>query len=212
MNEQLIAEITTKVIQKLQGEITVEIEASGKHVHLSRREIDVLFGPGYQLTKTKALSQPGQYACRERVTLIGPKGSLHQVIVLGPERSESQVEVSSTDALCLGITAPVRESGKIEGTPGVVISSGKAMVCLERGLIVAKNHIHMSMEDAQRFCLKNGDSVRVAVNSARPLTFEDVLVRVSPDFETYMHIDYDEANACGFAAGVRGRIIRQNGN
>lgn len=211
MDQQLITDIANKVIQRLQGEITVEIEASGKHVHLSRREIDVLFGPDYQLTKTKDLSQPGQYACRERVTLIGPKGSLHQVIVLGPERSEPQVEVSSTDALSLGIDAPVRESGNIEGTPGVIIASDKAMIRLARGLIVAKNHIHMSREDAQKFCLKNGDTVRVAVSSQRPLTFDDVLVRVSPAFKTYMHIDYDEANACQFAKGIRGRIIRPGG-
>lgn len=212
MDQQLITDIANRVIQKLQEEISVEIEASGRHVHLSRKEIDVLFGKDYQLTKIKDLSQPGQYACKERVTLIGPKGSLHQVIILGPERNEAQVEVSLTDALSLGIAAPVRESGKIEETPGVMISSDSAMIRLERGLIVAKNHIHMSVEDAQKLGLKNGDTVRVAVSSQRPLTFDDVLVRVSPAFKTYMHIDYDEANACKFAKGLRGRIIRQDGN
>jgi putative phosphotransacetylase len=209
VNQQLVRDIVDEVVQRLHNEMSIEIEASGKHVHLSRKEIDALFGKGYQLTKTKELSQPGQYACKERVTLIGPKGCLHQVVVLGPERKEAQAEVSLTDALSLGIDAPLKESGQIEGTPGVIVASGGAIIRLEQGLIAAKRHIHMSIEDALKFQLKNGEIVRVEVCGKRPLAFDDVLIRVSSSYKTYMHIDYDEANACGFVKGTRGRIIRQ---
>ena len=209
MNQELVKDIVNEVVQRLHNEMSVEVEASGKHVHLSRKEIDVLFGEGYQLTKVKELSQPGQYACKERITLIGPKGCLHQVVVLGPERKKAQVEVSLTDALTLGIAAPLRESGNIEGTSGVIIASGAAMIRLEQGLIAAKRHIHMSTEDAQKFQLNNGEIVRVEVWGKRPLAFDDVLIRVSSSYKTYMHIDYDEANACGFVKGTKGRIIRQ---
>ncbi|WP_232698509.1 ethanolamine utilization phosphate acetyltransferase EutD [Brevibacillus daliensis] len=208
MNQQLVENIVSEVIKKVQDEMCVEIEASGKHVHLSRGAIDALFGEGYQLTKAKELSQPGQYACKERVTLIGPKGSLHNVVVLGPERKASQVEVSLTDALSLGIKVPVRESGKIEGTPGVIIASDKNMIRLDKGLIAAKRHIHMTPDDAKKFNVQNGEVVQVKVFSQRPLIFDDVLVRVSPSFETYMHIDYDEANACGFSKATKGKIIK----
>lgn len=209
MNQELVKDIVNEVVQRLHNEMSVEVEASGKHVHLSRKEIDVLFGEGYQLTKVKELSQPGQYTCKERITLIGPKGCLHQVVVLGPERKKAQVEVSLTDALTLGIAAPLRESGNIEGTSGVIIASGAAMIRLEQGLIAAKRHIHMSTEDAQKFQLNNGEIVRVEVWGKRPLAFDDVLIRVSSSYKTYMHIDYDEANACGFVKGTKGRIIRQ---
>ncbi|WP_232699511.1 ethanolamine utilization phosphate acetyltransferase EutD [Brevibacillus daliensis] len=208
MNQQLVESIVNEVVKRVQDEKCVEIEASGKHVHLSREAIDTLFGKGYQLTKAKELSQPGQYACKERVTLIGPKGSLHNVVVLGPERKESQVEVSLTDTLSLGIKVPVRESGKIEGTPGVIIASGSNILRLEKGLIVAKRHIHMTPDDAKKFYVENGEVVQVKVFSNRPLIFDDVLVRVNPSYQTYMHIDYDEANACGFAKGTMGKIIK----
>ena len=208
MNQQLVESIVNEVVKRVQDEKCVEIEASGKHVHLSRGAIDTLFGKGYQLTKAKDLSQPGQYACKERVTLIGPKGSLHNVVVLGPERKESQVEVSLTDTLSIGIKVPVRESGKIEGTPGVIIASGSNILRLEKGLIVAKRHIHMTPDDAKKFRVENGEVVQVKVFSNRPLIFDDVLVRVNPSYQTYMHIDYDEANACGFAKGTMGKIIK----
>ena len=199
-----------KVIDRIQNELdgSFEVEASGRHVHLSREELDALFGTGYELTKAKDLSQPGQYASKERLTVVGPKGAFHNVVILGPVRKESQVEVSLTDCLQLGVKAPIRESGDIEATPGIVLVNGDKSVSLEKGLIVAKRHVHMTPEDAEKMGVKNHDIVKVKVEGARPLIFDDVVIRVSPKFATYMHIDYDEANACGFSKGIRGRIIK----
>jgi propanediol utilization protein pduL len=199
-----------KVIDRIQNELdgSFEVEASGRHVHLSRKELDALFGTGYELTKAKDLSQPGQYASKERLTVVGPKGAFHNVVILGPVRKESQVEVSLTDCLQLGVKAPIRESGDIEGTPGIVLVNGDKSVSLDKGLIVAKRHVHMTPEDAEKLGVKNHDIVKVKVEGARPLVFDDVVIRVSPKFATYMHIDYDEANACGFSKGIRGRIIK----
>lgn len=199
-----------KVIDRIQNELdgSFEVEASGRHVHLSRKELDALFGTGYELTKAKDLSQPGQYASKERLTVVGPKGAFHNVVILGPVRKESQVEVSLTDCLQLGVKAPIRESGNIEGTPGIVLVNGDKSVSLDKGLIVAKRHVHMTPEDAEKLGVKNHDIVKVKVEGARPLVFDDVVIRVSPKFATYMHIDYDEANACGFSKGIRGRIIK----
>ena len=199
-----------KVIDRIQNELdgSFEVEASGRHVHLSRKELDALFGTGYELTKAKDLSQPGQYASKERLTVVGPKGAYHNVVILGPVRKESQVEVSLTDCLQLGVKAPIRESGDIEGTPGIVLVNGDKSVSLDKGLIVAKRHVHMTPEDAEKLGVKNHDIVKVKVEGARPLVFDDVVIRVSPKFATYMHIDYDEANACGFSKGIRGRIIK----
>lgn len=209
MNNQLVEEIMNEVIKRVQEQTFIEIEASGKHVHLNREAIDELFGKGYQLTKARELSQPGQYACKERVTLIGPKGALHNVVVLGPERKKSQVEVSKTDAVVLGLSIPVRESGKLEGTPGIIISTGMNMIRLKEGLIVAQRHIHVSTKDAKKFNVDNGEIVQVKVYSNRPLIFDDVLIRVSSSYKTYMHIDYDEANACGFTKGTRGQVLKK---
>ena len=199
-----------KVIDRIQNELdsSFEVEASGRHVHLSRKELDALFGTGYELTKAKDLSQPGQYASKERLTVVGPKGAFHNVVILGPVRKESQVEVSLTDCLQLGVKAPIHESGDIEGTPGIVLVNGDKSVSLDKGLIVAKRHVHMTPEDAEKIGVKNHDIVKVKVEGARPLIFDDVVIRVSPKFATYMHIDYDEANACGFSKGIRGRIIK----
>lgn len=199
-----------KVIDRIQNELdgSFEVEASGRHVHLSRKELDALFGTGYELTKAKDLSQPGQYASKERLTVVGTKGAYHNVVILGPVRKESQVEVSLTDCLQLGVKAPIRESGDIEGTPGIVLVNGDKSVSLDKGLIVAKRHVHMTPEDAEKLGVKNHDIVKVKVEGARPLIFDDVVIRVSPKFATYMHIDYDEANACGFSKGIRGRIIK----
>ena len=199
-----------KVIDRIQNELdgSFEVEASGRHVHLSRKELDALFGTGYELTKAKDLSQPGQYASKERLTVVGPKGAFHNVVILGPVRKESQVEVSLTDCLQLGVKAPIRESGDIEGTPGIVLVNGDKSVSLDKGLIVAKRHVHMTPADAEKLDVKDHDIVKVKVEGARPLIFDDVVIRVSPKFATYMHIDYDEANACGFSKGIRGRIIK----
>lgn len=187
--------------------LTIEMEASGRHIHLSRSHVDALFGAGHRLTPVKELSQPGQFACRERVTLIGPKGELKNVVVLGPERKESQVEISLTDAVSLGITPPVRQSGELKDTPGLSVRAEGRMVTLDHGLIVARRHIHMTPEDAARWGVQDNQVVRLKTFTSRPLVFDDVVVRVSPQYATMIHLDYDEANACGFRKGDRGMIL-----
>lgn len=205
---QIIERIANEIVNELKEKIFIPVEASGRHIHLSRADADSLFGEGYQFTKVKDLSQPGQYACKERVTVTGPKGSLHNVIVLGPERKQSQMEVSLTDALALGIKAPVRQSGDTKGSPGITVTNGSRSVTLAEGIIVAKRHIHMTPEDAQKFNVKDGEIVKVKVSGSRPVIFEDTVVRVSKDFRTYMHIDYDEANACGYNKDSWGIIVK----
>lgn len=203
---------TTLDMQRLADEIvrrlTIEIEASGRHVHLSRADLEQLFGTGYRLNRVKDLSQPGQFVCAERVTLEGPKGSFQNVVILGPERKESQVEISLTDAVALGITPPVRISGDIEETPGVILRHGNRELRLTRGLIVAKRHIHMTPEDAALFGVRDKEDVCLKCFTTRPLTFDAVEVRVSDQFSTVVHLDYDEANACGFKKGDRGMMIK----
>ena len=203
-----VDQLVDTIVQALKKQLFIEVEASGRHVHLSRQDIDTLFGVGYKLTPVKELSQPGQYASAERVTISGPKGTLKNVVVLGPERKASQVEISLTDALVLGIKAPIRQSGDITGTPEITVSNGDRQVKLSQGLIVAKRHMHITPEDANRFHVTDGEIVKVKVFGARPLIFDDLVVRVSKDFRTYIHIDYDEANACGFTKGTLGMIIK----
>src|SRR5699024_6882943 len=204
-----LEEITNRVIEKINDKLdsTIEIEASGRHIHLSREHIDSLFGKNYKLTQAKYLSQPGQYASKERLSIIGPKGVLHNVVVLGPERNQSQVEVSQTDSRILGIDIPVRMSGSIEETPGVLLANGSKIVSLDEGLIIAKRHIHVKDSEAERLQVKQNDTVQVKVLSERPVIFEDVIIRISSEYENAMHIDYDEANACGFKPGTKGIIL-----
>ncbi|HFU4221241.1 TPA: ethanolamine utilization phosphate acetyltransferase EutD [Streptococcus suis] len=205
--QELIDKIATRVQDELEG--SFEIEASGRHIHLSQEDLETLFGKDYSLTKAKDLSQPGQFACKERLTILGPKGSFQNVVILGPVRGATQVEVSLTDCLKLGVNAPIRESGQIEDTPGIVLINGSKVVSLDKGLIVAKRHIHMTPEDAAKANVVNKEIVQVQVGGERGLIFDDVVIRVHPKFATYMHIDYDEANACGFKKGMRGRIIKK---
>ena len=162
---------------------------------------------GHELTPAKPLSQPGQFAARERVTVVGPKGELKNVAVLGPARKEGQVELSLTDARALGLSVPVRQSGDVKDSPGVNLIGPAGQLRLERGAIAAQRHIHLTPADAARFGVKDKQVVKLQTFTARPLMFEDVVVRVSPDFAPRVHLDYDEANACGFSAGDFGRII-----
>lgn len=184
----------------------VELEASGRHVHVTKDQAMVLFG--HDLTEKRPLSQPGQYLSNERVTLVGPKGRLERVAVLGPVRPEGQVEVSRTDAVMLGIDAPVRLSGDVANTPGITLEGPNGTLTLPVGVIVAQRHIHMTPEDAQLQNVKNGDTVRLKALTARPVIFEDVAVRISPKFRTFVHLDFDEANACGFKSGDLGMILK----
>ena len=183
----------------------VELEASGRHVHVTREQAEVLFG--HPLTPQRPLSQPGQYLAQERVTVIGPKGEFRNVAVLGPERKEGQVEISLTDGRSLGIDAPVRLSGDVKGSPGAVLVGSRGRVTLEQGVIAAKRHIHLTPEAAQGFGVRDKQIVKLRTLTGRPVTFEDVVVRVSPDFAPYAHLDYDESNACGFRKGDLGRIL-----
>ena len=191
--------------EAIAGRIFVELEASGRHVHVTAQQALVLFG--HPLTPKRPLSQPGQYLSNERVTVIGPKGEFGNVAVLGPERKEAQVEISLTDGRILGITPPVRLSGDIQGSPGAVLIGSRGRVTLETGVICAQRHIHLTPEAAERFGVKDRQTVKLQTFTERPLIFEDVAVRVSPDFAPYAHLDYDEANACGFRKGDLGRIL-----
>ncbi len=186
----------------------VLVETSARHVHVSDADLAALFGEGYQLTKKKDLSQPGQYACNERVDVIGPKGTMANVSILGPTRSSSQVELSLTDARKIGIIAPIRESGDIEGTPGCTLKGPAGEVTLECGVIAAKRHIHFTPEDAKKFNVEDHEVVSVKIETAdRTTTFGDVVVRVSPKFAAAMHIDTDESNAAGCSGNVEGEVI-----
>ena len=197
-------ELAAQIAAHLQRHVFLEIEASGRHVHLTGADAQALFGHG--LTPLRPLSQPGQYVCRERVELLGPKGTLSRVAVLGPERPETQVEISLTDAVQLGLNPPVRLSGDIAGTPGVTIGGELGKITIPQGVIAAKRHIHMTPEDAKERGVRDRDTVRLRVFTDRPVVFEDTVVRVSRDFSTVVHLDYDEANACGFRKGDLGMI------
>ena len=193
------------VVDKLVGRLFVELEASGRHVHVTEGQAQRLFGHG--LTPKRPLSQPGQYLSNERVTVIGPKGQFADVAVLGPERKEAQVEISLTDARTLGIQPPVRLSGNAQGSPGVLLQGPRGQVALDHGVIVAQRHIHMTPEDAKAMGVTDKQVVRLQTFTQRPVIFEDVVVRVDKSFATYAHLDYDEANACGFEKGDLGRIL-----
>ena len=208
----VIDDIVNEVLKQI-GEVlpnkdkTFVIEGSGRHVHLCKQDIERLFGEGYELTKVKELSQPGQFACQERVNLVGPKGMLTNVVILGPDREYSQVEVSLTDARLLGVKAPTRESGDLKGSAGIIIVNKDRHIALEEGCIVAKRHVHVAEADAARLGVTNGQIVKVKTHTDRPLIFDDVVIRVSPKYQTFMHIDFDEANACDLKNGDLGEII-----
>lgn len=185
----------------------IRVGVSGRHIHLSREHLEQLFGRGYKLTHYKDLAQPGQFAARETLTVVGPKGVLEGVRVLAPLRDQTQVEISGTDGYHLGIDPPVRDSGDLDGTPGVVLVGPKGAVTLRYGLILAATHIHMSTDDAKRMGLKNGERVQVLVDGERDLIFNEVLVRVSEDYITEMHVDTDEANAAVIEDGDLVQVI-----
>ena len=194
-----------QLADQLMKRLFVELEASGRHVHVTQQQAMALFG--HRLTPKRPLSQPGQYLANERVTVVGPKGLFQNVAVLGPERPEAQVEISLTDGRVLGLTPPVRPSGDVKASPGVTLAGPCGSICLEQGVIAAQRHVHMTPEDAAAMGVRDKQVVRLQVFTHRPLIFEDVLVRVSPDFATFVHLDYDEANACGFQPGDLGRLL-----
>lgn len=201
MLHDTMKDLTEQVMRRL----FVELEASARHVHLTKEQALRLFG--HDLTPERPLSQPGQFLARERVTVAGPKGEFRNVAVLGPARKEAQVEVSMTDARVLGLQPPIRESGQVQGSPGAVIKSETGQIIIDAGVIIAQRHLHLTPEDAARFAVEDRQVVRLQVFTQRPLIFQDVLVRVRPDFATRAHLDFDEANACGLQPGDLGRIL-----
>ncbi len=185
------------------------VETSARHVHVTKEHLDILFGEGYELTKKKDLSQPGQFACNERVAVIGAKGQFPAVSILGPVRTATQVEISASDARTLGVAAPVRESGDIAGSAPCRLVGPKGEVEISEGVIIAKRHIHMTPADAENFGVKDKDVVSVKIDSPeRSLVFGDVVVRVSEKFALAMHIDTDESNAVLAPAGTMGTIVK----
>ncbi len=184
------------------------VEVSARHVHVTKEQVAILFGEGHELTRKKDLSQPGQFACEEKLTIVGPRGEL-KASILGPERKEAQVEISLTEARQLGVEAQIRESGDIEGTSGIKIVGPAGEIELEKGVIAAKRHIHMTPKDAEEYGVVNGQIVNVKVETeGRSLIFGDTVIRVRDDFALAMHIDTDECNAAGIKGSALGEIVK----
>ncbi len=187
----------------------VLVETSARHLHVSRKDLDILFGEGYELTPKKDLSQPGQFACEERVDVVGPKKTIPGVSILGPVRPDTQVELSLTDARSIGVAAPIRESGDIAGSGACKLVGPKGEVEITEGVIAAKRHIHMTPADAEVFGVQDKDIVSVKIDdNGRGLVFGEVIVRVSPSYALAMHIDTDESNAACVAPGTMGTVIK----
>ncbi|MTI70730.1 MAG: phosphate propanoyltransferase [Firmicutes bacterium] len=184
------------------------IALSNKHIHLSEEHIEKLFGEGYELNKIKDLSQPGQYAAEEKVDIVGPKGTLSGVRVLGPARSNTQAEVSLSDGFKLGVKVPIRDSGDLDGSPGAKIVGPKGEVEIDKGIIAAARHIHMHTKDAEDFGVEDKDRVKVKVSGDRGVVFENVLVRVNEKYALEMHVDIEEGNACAAKNGMKVELIK----
>ena len=223
--EKTIADIVMQVIDSINAEdaksscagckspcsssCEVPVGVSNRHIHLSTKDVETLFGAGYELTPMKELSQPGQYACKETLTIIGPSlRPIENVRVLGPVRGASQVEISKTDSYTLKVKPPVRESGKIAGSSPITIVGPKGVVTLSEGCIIANRHIHMSLEDGARFGVKDNDYVTVDVEGTRRTRWYDVQVRVHKDFRLEMHVDTDDANAVGIGNGCKVKVVK----
>ncbi len=206
LDKAYIADVVKRVMAEYKGEEgdTIPVGVSNRHIHLSEQDIETLFGKGYELTPCKDLSQPGQFACKECLTIVGPSlRPIEKVRVLGPARKASQVEISRTDSFVLKVKPPVRESGDIAGSAPITIIGPKGIVELREGCIIANRHIHMSEEEGARFGIRDGEYVTVDVNGERRTTFYDVQVRVNKAFRLEMHVDTDDANAAGIGNGAK---------
>lgn len=220
MDEKKLEEIIASVVHRCLSDSKESIQpkgydipvgVSGRHVHLSRQYVDILFGKGHELVRKRDLSQPGQFVCEERVTIIGPKHVFQNVAVLGPVREHAQVEVSYSDARMLGVEAPVALSGHLEDASDIMVASNDACIKLSKSLIIAKNHVHMSEAAAKAAGVKDGDLVDVIMQTQRPITFRDVPVRAGEGHELEMHIDFDEMNACLYKNNDRAILIPKGG-
>ena len=201
-------DIVSAVMNAIHNAGLVEIEVSARHVHLTQADVEVLFGPGSELIPKRPLSQPGQFLSEQRVTIVGPKGRKERTAVLGPVRKATQVELSQSDCVELGVKAPVRESGDVAGSGAITIIGPCGTLDIKEGVIVAHNHIHVPTSDAVKLGLKDKQRVSVEVLSERPVIFKDVIIRVSDNFRYKMHIDFDEANAALVHGFTLGQIIR----
>lgn len=215
MNQQEIGEIIARVVGEIiarpQVGQTLPAEVSARHVHLSAQHVAALFGAGHNLTPKRPLSQPGQFLCEERVDIVTSKGIFRNVAILGPVRERTQVELSHSDAKALGVGAPVRLSGDLDGAGCVHLVSAVGMLTVPNSVIVAQNHIHMTPKDAAHYGVTDKEVVRVTMSTARPLTFDTVLVRVSDSAALALHIDVDEANACAFTDGDTALLLKDSG-
>ena len=216
LNSSQIAEMVKKVLNEMHPPVAssddgdIPVGVSNRHIHLSREHLDILFGAGYELTPIKDLSQPGQYACKELLTIVGPSlRPIENVRVLGPVRRESQVEISVTDSYTLKVKPPVRESGKIAGSAPITIIGPRGVVTLKEGCIIANRHIHMHTNDGARFGVADGDYVTVDVNGKKRTRWYDVQVRVSDAFALEMHVDTDDANAVGIGNGSKVKLVKE---
>lgn len=214
MNENELKLMIESILCELAGENKEEdssdlirIEASARHMHLSREHLEILFAKDYELTPKRELSQPGQFICEERLTLVGPKGVIENIGIIGPTRAKTQVELSKTDARVLGLNPPIRDSGDTKGSETVFIVSKTNMVKAEESVIVAKRHVHMRPKDAEKYGVKDKDIVSVEVEGERSTVFNQVLVRVNENYDLSMHIDYDEANAINHNPNMKGKIL-----
>lgn len=211
----LVSEIVNRIMAEYkddakQNEGDIPVGVSNRHIHLTQEHVEILFGKGYELNPVKDLSQPGQYACKECLTIVGPSlRPIEKVRVLGPVRKASQVEISRTDSFVLKVKPPVRESGDIKGSAPITIIGPKGIVTLNEGCIIANRHIHMSLDEGAAFGLKDGDYVDIEANGERRTMFFDVQVRVHKDFRLEMHIDTDDANAAGIGNGAKVKLIKR---
>ena len=213
LNETLIASLVRKVIEEMPSRdagADIPIGVSNRHIHLTKEDVETLFGEGYELTKIKDLKQPGQYACRETLTIVGPSmRPIEGVRVLGPVRSRSQVEISRTDSYQLKVKPPVRESGDLDGSAPITIIGPRGIVTLSEGCIIANRHIHMALADGARYGVVDGDYVTVDVAGEKRTRFYDVQVRVSDAFVLEMHVDTDDANAAALGNGSLVSIVKE---
>lgn len=212
MDETAVREIVKKLLAErpaATGQRPVPMEVSARHVHLSEEHIESLFGHGCSLTPARELSMPGQYLSEQRVKLVSGHGEFSGVAVLGPARGRTQIEISSSDARVLGLSPPVRLSGDLDDAADVLIVAGDRFVHACGSVIIARNHIHMRPGDAEKYGVKDMETVKVAVEGLRPIIFTKVVVRVSPTYTLQMHIDVDEANVCGYTKNLTGQIIKR---
>ncbi|MEL5864450.1 phosphate propanoyltransferase [Clostridium cochlearium] len=210
LQEKLVEEIAKEFIKKYSvknREYSIPIGVSNRHVHLTKEDIEILFGRGYKLTIKSMVNQPGQFGANETITIAGPKGAFHNVRILGPIRNYSQVEISRSDAYYLGLKAPLRNSGELESAEDITLIGPKGMKVLKSGLICAKRHIHMTPEDSKAYGVKSGDYVQVETLGEKGIIFKNVLIRVSDTAALEFHIDLDEANCCEIKTGEKVRIL-----